>query len=99
MLMAHGLVARNVPSRVFTNTVGNFCQPVTTRSIARSLLRLLPTAPTEGELPPSPSSFVLSTNVPFPLFRHRMFPGVGASSGNVKRSILDSSGKLLNRVT
>src|ERR1700723_621788 len=99
MLIAHGLVGRNAPSRVFMNTVGNFCQPVTTRSIARSLLKSLPMAPTEGALAPSPSSLVRSTNVPSPLLRQSTFPGAGEPSGKVNRSDLDSRGKLLKRVT
>src|SRR5580704_7224236 len=95
----HGLVAVNLPSRGFSNTTGDFCQPVTTKSIARSLFTSLAIAPTDGPFPPSPVSLVHSVKVPFPLLRHRTFPGDAPFSGNAKGCDGSPSGKSPSRVT
>ena len=59
--------------------------------MARSLLRSLPIAPTEGAVPARAVSFVQSVNVPLPLLRQRTFPGGAASVGkaNGSRGILE----------
>src|ERR1700722_15747698 len=99
MSLDHGVVALNAPSRGFRYATGDFRQPVTTRSIARSLLMSLPMAPTDGASPPSAVSLVQSVNVPFPLLRHRTFPVGAASIGNENASAELVKGKSLNRVT
>src|SRR5271168_131654 len=93
MSLAHGVVARKIPSRGFRNAIGTFCHPVTTKSIARSLFRSLPIAPIEGALPASPVSAVQLVNVPLPLFRHKTFPAGVASIGNENGSAEFVSGK------
>src|SRR5208283_697003 len=99
MSEVQGVVALNLPSRGFSSTSGDFSQPVTTKSIARSLFTSLAIAATDGLSPPRAVSFVQSVNVPLPLLRQRTFPGEGASTGNAKGCEGSGRGKLPNRVT
>src|SRR5271170_4139419 len=99
MSLDQGVVALNAPSRGLRYATGDFRQPVTTKSIARSLLMSLPIAPTDGASPANAVSLVQSVNVPFPLLRHSTFPAGTASRGNEKASAGFANGKSLNRVT
>src|SRR5271156_2389290 len=99
MSLSQGVVDWNAPSRGFRYATGDFCQPVTTKSMARSLLMSLARAPTEGAVPVSAVSVVQFVNVPLPLLRHRTLPGAGASVGNSNGPAGLASGKSLKRVT
>src|SRR5271168_1884105 len=99
MSLLHGVVDWKAPSRGFRYTMGDFCQPVTTKSMARSLLMSLAIAPTEGAVPARAVSVVQFVNVPLPLLRQRTLPGAVASEGNANASARLASGKSLKRVT
>src|ERR1700675_4965720 len=51
MSLLHGVMDWNAPSRGFRYATGDFSQPVTTKSMARSLLMSLARAPTDGAVP------------------------------------------------
>src|SRR5580692_9483776 len=99
MSLLQGVVAWKAPSRGFRYATGDFCQPVTTKSMARSLLMSLARAPTDGAVPARAVSVVQFVNVPLPLLRQRTLPGGGTSAGNSNGAAGLASGKLLQRVT
>src|SRR5277367_6551302 len=91
MSLLHGVVDWKAPSRGFRYATGDFCQPVTTKSMARSLLMSLARAPTDGAVPASAVSVVQVVKV--------TLPGAAESVGKENGAAGLSSGKLLKRVT
>src|SRR5277367_6019142 len=99
MSLLQGVVAWNAPSRGLRYATGDFCQPVTTKSMARSLLMSLARAPTDGPVPASAVSAVQFVKVLLPLLRQRTLPGAAASVGKANGAAGLASGKSLKRVT
>src|SRR5580704_12479013 len=94
-----GRLAVKAPSRGFKYMSGDFFKPVTTRSIARSLLISLPIAAIEGALAARFVCAVQSVNVPLPLLRQRTFPGLGVSSAYGIPPLFPPTGMSIERVT
>src|SRR5439155_12362284 len=86
---SQGWENRKSPSRGFVNTAAASRQPVTTRSMARSLFRSEASAAmADRPSPPNPDWTVQSVNVPLPLLRQSAFgAGTGFRKGKLNSPV------------